>query len=232
MKRFAFFVAAAPALALGCAPTAQGGADAGAGASPGSSTAELRATRAPSCHACGAALDEGASGALCKPSQAVLDALLACVCDTTCSSVCGGAPGNCLSAWDGNPPLACKTCLASSTGCGEAWQTCLDDDGHSRPPHGPSSPGGGGCTCDPALPLCPGGGSCSTPGPFDAPGNAACGSAEYCALCCDPGDACTVQGTCKITGIAQTPCAANHECCSGVCTNGACDGGCGLVVSF
>ena len=106
MKRFAFFVAAAPALALGCAPTAQGGGEAGAGGSPGSSTAELMALRAPPCDACGAALGGGASHALCKSSQVLLDALFACVCETTCASVCGGSPGNCLSAWNGNPPLA------------------------------------------------------------------------------------------------------------------------------
>jgi hypothetical protein len=35
-----------------------------------------------------------------------------------------------------------------------------------------------------------------------------------------------------MTKIAQAPCAADYECCSGVCTAGACAGGCGIVISF
>lgn len=229
MMRLTFFFAAAPALALGCAPTAPGGG--GAGGSVGVATAELIVTRIPSCQSCGDALG-GASGALCPSSQVAFDALLACTCDTTCASVCGGAPGNCLAGWGGNPPLACKTCLVSATGCSEAWQACLSDKGTSRPPHGTSTGGGSSCACDAALPLCPGGGSCITPGPFDAPGNSACGSAEYCAPCCDPGGACTFQGRCQMTALAEAPCTANYECCSGVCAEGTCKGGCGLVVSF
>lgn len=230
MMRLAFFIAATPALTLGCAPAAPDGG--GAGGSVGSLVAELILTRAPSCQPCSAALGGGPGGALCKSSQVAFDALLACVCDTTCASVCGGAPGNCLAAWGGNPPLACKTCLVSTTGCGVAWQACLSDQGTSRPPHDTSSAGGSPCDCDPALPLCPGGGSCPTPGPFDAPGNSACGSAEYCAPCCDPGDACSTKGTCKMTGLASSPCTASYECCSAVCAEGTCKGGCGLQISF
>lgn len=232
MKRYSYIVAAVPVLALGCAPTAQGGG--GDGGSAVSSTIELRASRETSCEVCSAALGGDEQGDVCRPSQIALTTFLSCACDTTCASVCGGAPGNCLTAWAGNPPLACKTCLVSATGCGAAWTACLTDDGITIPPAGSSSAssGGGACSCDPALPLCPGGGSCSTPGAHDEPGNASCGSARYCAPCCDPGNACAIQGTCKLTRIAQAPCSADYECCSGVCTAGACDGGCGIVISF
>lgn len=232
MKRYAHFLAAVPVLALGCSPAAQGGG--GAGGSPVSSTAPLRYDRAPSCDLCSAALDGGASGTLCHPSHRALDRLLTCACDTKCASVCGdGAPGNCLAAWGGNPPLACKKCLVSATGCRSPWTACLADDGSPPPPSDSSSASSGSaCSCDPALPLCPGGGSCATPGAHDEPGNESCGSARYCAPCCDPGDACGVQGTCQMTRLAQAPCAADYECCSGVCAAGACEGVCGVVISF
>lgn len=232
MKRFAYLVAAMPVLALGCAPAAQGGG--GAGGSPGSSAAPLISTRALPCGLCGAALGGDVYGDLCRPSQAVLGAFLTCACTTKCASVCGsGALGNCLAGWDGNPPLACKTCLVSATGCEAAWTACLADDGSTVPPMASSSASSGmECSCDSTAPLCPGGGACSTPGTFDKPGNSACGSAQYCAPCCDPGDACAVQGSCQMTKIADAPCAADYECCSGVCTAGACVGGCGIVISF
>ena len=232
MKRYAYFIAALPVLALGCAPAAQGGG--GAGGSPVSWTTPLISHRGRSCGVCSAALDGDAGAALCRPSQAALDELLTCACDTKCASVCGGgAPGNCLADWEGNPPLACKTCLSSATGCGASWTACLADDGRESPTSGSSTTSGGSaCSCDPALPLCPGGGSCSTPGAHDAPGNESCGSARYCAPCCDPGGACGVQGSCQMTRIARAPCAADYECCSGVCTAGACVGGCGVVISF
>ena len=158
-----------------------------------------------------------------------------CACTATCASVCGnGAPGNCLDAWAGNPPLQCKTCLVSPTGCGASWDACISDDGVPPAGSGSTSAGGGGgsCTCQTTAQLCPGGGSGATPGPFDGPGNDACGSAEYRAPCCDPGDACATQGACKMTLIDQAPCSMDYECCSGVCTAGKCDGGCGILISF
>lgn len=187
------------------------------------------------CDVCSSALGGSQSNALCGPSQTALDGLLACACTATCASVCGnGAPGNCIGAWSGDPPLACKTCLVSPTGCGASWDACIADDGVTPPAGGTSSSAGSGgaCACDPALPLCPGGGSCATPGPHDGPGNEACGSAQYCAPCCDPGGACAVQGTCQMTRVDQVPCSMGYECCSGVCTAGKCDGGCGIVISF
>jgi hypothetical protein len=184
------------------------------------------------CDVCSAALGGGATEPLCRPSQTAYDSFLACACAGACASVCGtDAGGSCLDGWEGNPPLECKTCLVSATGCGATWDACLADDGVT-PPDGASSSSGGSCSCDAALPLCPGGGSCATPGPFDAPGNSACGSAEYCSACCDPGGACASQGTCKVTLSANAPCSLDYECCSGVCTAGQCDGGCGIILSF
>lgn len=190
---------------------------------------------AAACDVCSAALGDSATNPLCGPSQTEFDSFLACACTAACASACGdGSPGNCLAAWQGNPPLACKTCLVSATGCGGAWNTCVADDGVTPPPGSSSSTGGGPspCVCEAGAPLCAGGGSCATPGPFDGAGNAACGSAEYCAPCCDPGNACAVQGSCQLTKIDQTHCAADYECCSGVCTAGKCDGGCGIILSF
>jgi hypothetical protein len=206
-------------------------------------TGRVAATRAPEpmgdpgvpCDVCTSALGGSQSSTLCGPSQTALDAILACACSGACASVCGNsAPGSCLDAWAGNPPLACKTCLVSPTGCGPAWDACISDDGMTPPGGGSSSAGTGGgtCSCDSAAPLCPGGGSCATPGPFDGPGNQACGSAQYCAPCCDPGDACALQGACTMTLVDQAPCSMDYECCSGVCTAGKCDGGCGIVISF
>jgi hypothetical protein len=193
-----------------------------------------RGDPAPPCDVCSSALGGTLSGALCGPSQTAFDGFLACACAGICGSVCGnGAPGNCLDAWAGDPPLACKTCLVSTTGCGASWDACVADDGVTPPGAASSSAGSGGaCSCDVGAQLCPGGGSCATPGPHDGPGNSACGSAQYCAPCCDPGGACTVQGTCKMTLVAEAPCSMDYECCSGVCTAGKCDGGCGILISF
>lgn len=186
----------------------------------------------PSCGMCSSALGSNDAAGLCPASQARYDAIIDCACNGACAAACStGAGGNCLAAWEGNAPLDCKLCLLSTTGCGAAWDACLSDDGTAG--GGTAGAGGGGeCACDPALPLCPGGGTCGTPGEFTLPGNASCGSAEYCAPCCDPGDPCAAKGTCEVTKIAQSPCSADYECCSGVCTAGQCDGGCGIVLSF
>jgi hypothetical protein len=261
MKRH-FFYAAVTSLsfAIGCAPMGKGGTGAGATSGPsaigaggssasgaggasqeGSGGGATGALPDPisdpttPCDVCSSALGGAVSGALCGTSQTALDSLVACACTAACATVCGGgsAPGSCLEAWQGNLPLECKTCLVSSTGCGAAWSACLADDGVT-PASGASSSSSGGltCSCDAALPLCPGGGSCATPGPASGAGNQACGSAEYCAPCCDPGDTCAAQGACKVTKIDQTPCAMDYECCSGVCTAGKCDGGCGILFNF
>jgi hypothetical protein len=193
----------------------------------------------PSCETCGTVLGSNDPAGLCPPSQPRYDAILDCACNGACAAVCStGAGGNCLAAWEGNAPLECKLCLLSTTGCRAAWDACLSDEGTAGggtagAGGGTAGAGGGGaCACDPALPLCPGGGYCGTPGEFTLPGNESCGSAEYCAPCCDPGDPCATTGLCEVTKIAQVPCSADYECCSGVCTAGQCDGGCGIVLSF
>lgn len=236
MKRFSFLILVTAALALGCDPGAPGkGGVEGQGGAP-----SLTPQRSPGqvllprpCDPCSAALIGDVERPLCAGAQAGYEDLLVCACQAACASVCNvTASDDCLAGWDGNPPLACKACLLSATGCGAAWGACLFEEGVSAPPESASSGVESSCSCDPALPLCPGGGSCATPGAFDAPGNAACGSAEYCAPCCDPGNPCAVQGACTVTGIAQAPCSADYACCSGVCTEGACEGGCGIVLSF
>ncbi len=121
---------------------------------------------------------------------------------------------------EGNPPLQCKLCLLSKTGCGAAWDACMSEDGAAGG-GGVGASDGGNCACDPALPLCPGGGTCAAPGGFTLPGNESCGLAQYCAPCCDPADPCAAVGTCEVTRIAQEPCSNDYECCSGVC-NGIC----------
>jgi hypothetical protein len=191
----------------------------------------------PSCTTCVTALGSNDPAGLCSSSQLRYDAILACACDGACAAACStGAAGDCLAAWEGNAPLQCKVCLVSSTGCGASWSACLSDDGvasgTSGSGGGTSGAGGSACACDPALPLCPGGGSCDTPGPSTGAGDAACGSAQYCAPCCDPGDPCAAKGLCEVTKIAEVACAAGYECCSGVCTAGHCDGGCGILLSF
>ncbi|MEP7122590.1 MAG: hypothetical protein ABJE95_16830 [Byssovorax sp.] len=222
----------------GAASSSAGGAGgAGSGGSGGGVTILPPAPRGDAgqpCDVCGAALGGSQSSPLCGPSQTAFEGIVTCACSAACASVCGNdAPGNCLDAWAGNPPLACKTCLVSPTGCGASWDACVSDDGVTPPASTSASTGSGeACSCDPALPLCPGGGSCATPGPFDGPGDMACGSAQYCAACCDPGDACKVQGACAMTLVDQAPCSMDYQCCSGVCTAGKCHGGCGIVISF
>lgn len=189
----------------------------------------------PSCTTCVTALGSNNPAGLCASSQLRYDATLACACEGACSAACStGGAGDCLAAWDGNLPLQCKVCLLSPTGCGAVWDACLSDDGVSSgtPGLGGTTTDGGACACDPALPLCPGGGSCDTPGPYTGVGDAACGSAEYCAPCCDPGDPCATKGLCQVTKTAEVACSADYECCSSVCTAGQCDGGCGVLLSF
>lgn len=262
MKRHIFFAAAfSLAFAMGCGPTARGGSGSGVAVEPaaigrgggsavgadegstGAGGAGKVGTKRPltdptsdvpiPCSVCSAALGGSLSAPLCGQSRIAYDRFLACACTGICATACGNETAtSCLDAWSGNPPLECKTCLVSATGCGATWDACLADDGVTLPGGASSSSGGPACACDAGLPLCPGGGSCATPGPFDAPGNTACGTAEYCAPCCDPGGACGSQGTCKVTLSADAPCSNDYECCSGVCTAGRCDGGCGFLLSF
>lgn len=261
-RHFFFAAATSLAFALGCGPTAQGGGTTGASVDPsaaggGGSSApgggsgdstnaggsggvtivapstDPISDPGPPCEVCSSALGSAGAVSLCGPSQTAFDGFTACACAGACAAVCGNdAMGSCVAGWEGNPPLDCKTCLISATGCGQAWDACLGDDGVTPPGGASSSSGGGACGCAPALPVCPGGGSCATPGPFDAPGNGACGTAEYCAACCDPGDSCASQGACKSTLSDQAPCSVDYECCSGVCTAGKCDGGCGIIFNF
>lgn len=169
---------------------------------------------------------------VCPGSYPAVDALLACACTGLCASACG-VPGadDCLSAWGGNPPLACKTCIQSITGCGPERAACLTDDGYPAPSTTTSASTGGSCTCDPAMLTCPGGGSCLHIGEVGpTAGNEPCGTAQYCAPCCNLGADCGTEGKCQITKIAGEPCAAGYECCSGVCGAGDCVGGCGVIL--
>lgn len=81
------------------------------------------------------------------------------------------------------------------------------------------------CTCDRALPTCSPVSSCAAPGPSEVAGNEVCGSAQYCAACCDPDDGCAIKGNCATTKIANQPCAVDYECNSRSCWDGKCDGG-------
>ena len=186
-RHFLFAAATSLAFALGCGPKAQGGGTTGAaddppsaggggssalgafadstsaGGSGGVTTGSPDPTEdaAPPCDVCSSALGGVVSSPLCAPSQTAYDSFVACACAGVCASVCGNdAAGTCLDGWDGNPPIECKTCLVSATGCG------------------------------PSL------------------------------------------GACKVTLSDQAPCSMDYECCSGVCTAGKCDGGCGIIFSF
>jgi hypothetical protein len=173
------------------------------------------------------------SDELCPGSAPKADALGACACTGLCAAACS-YPGesNCLAAWGGNPPLACKTCLVSATGCKGEWDSCITDDGAPTPSGATSSSTGGACVCDPAMVACPGGGECAHVGAVGpVAGNEACGTAQYCGACCNLGGGCaTDRGTCQITKISGVACAADFECCSGVCAAGVCAGGCGVIL--
>ena len=173
---------------------------------------------------------------VCPASFPRVDALLACACTGLCASACG-VPGayDCLTAWGGNPPLSCKTCLQSATGCGPEREACVTDDGmtsaSSSASTSASASSGGSCTCDPAILACPGGGSCLHIGDVGpTPDNGACGTAQVCVPCCNLGANCGTEGKCQITKISGEPCSASYECCSGVCSSGACLGGCGVIL--
>jgi hypothetical protein len=224
------------ALLLGCIPLERGHdpapstEESGAG-SGGVGGVSGSGPVAAGCEPCSVALGSSGHAALCPPAQLQHTALLDCACRGACAAACSiGGDLDCIADWEGNPPLQCKLCLLSKTGCGAAWDACMSEDGAASG-GGVGASDGGNCACDPALPLCPGGGTCATPGGFTLPGNESCGSAQYCAPCCDPADPCAAMGTCEVTRIAQEPCSDDYECCSGVC-NGICQGGCGAVLSF
>ena len=172
---------------------------------------------------------------LCPNSAAKYAAMLACTCTDTCAPVCsttvatdGGVFTSC-GLKEENPSLACKSCMVNLMGCGVEFNACVNDDG-SAPVATTSASTGSGCSCPAGVPLCPGGSwECTQPGDYTH-GIPSCGAAQYCAPCCDPTDSCMIRGNCNLTKVSNEPCAANYECCSNVCVNGKCFGGCGIIL--
>jgi hypothetical protein len=218
-------------LAQACCPPPCPPPPCATGAGGASSTSASSASGRAPCALCGDLVD-GSSDPACPGSEALYAALEACACQAggACASICPSG-ANCF-----NDPLAtaaCKTCVDAG-GCSSAWNACLNDTGVDPATSSSSASTGGGCVCDPLIPLCPGNWSCNDPGPYTnslvsgSPPVHLCGSAEYCSPCCDPGDACKIHGACAVTGVAGDPCIADYACCSGICTAGACAGICGV----
>ena len=178
------------------------------------------------CSVCADAVNATPADPLCPPSATKHAALVSLACVGACAASCA-VPGaaDCLQAWAGNAPAACKACLASHP----EFAACLDDDG-TGPPVIVHPPVQQDCACPPGMPLCSSPAACSGPG---SSAGSTCGSAAYCAPCCDPFDPvqlCPIHGMCAATKVAGAACASGYECCSGVCSAGACVGGCGVVL--
>ncbi|MEP7123136.1 MAG: hypothetical protein ABJE95_19565 [Byssovorax sp.] len=232
MKHILSFALVAAGLTLGACVTVntpcpcEGAGGAGGTASASSSTGEAPCLAAH----CSDILNGGwQPDEACPGSQDKWAALYACGCTDTCASVC--VVGAVCLAFDAAAPLTCKACMGGATGCGPLRNACNSDDGSPTPPATTSASSGGDCSCPAGTPLCPGGAwQCSSPGDYTHSIAGQCGSAQFCAACCDPTDTCSIRGTCQITGIAGAACDVNEACCSGVCTAGACVGGCGVIL--
>lgn len=221
------------AMPLSCVTLGTGSTSAGSGgAMPRGSTATTSSTSSSSSGAPCDLCASGFSGSknLCPSSKILFDDYLNCACSTTCAPVCSSAgidSGTACHALDQNPPSGCKSCMSNPSGCGLKMSACANDDGATAPV---VVDAGAPCSCPAGVQLCPASWSCASPGDYTHSSNGACGSAQYCAACCDPTDGCSSRGTCVITGVSGESCSTPEACCSGVCARGKCIGGCGVVL--
>ncbi len=229
-------LALALAVGLGACVTIDGAAcscAAGTGGASASSSAGTggAAPAGPRCAdvlSCALTLEETSA----YPAGDKYAALVECIHGSAgaCTPVCGAqelAPGTCGLDVD-SLGLACKVCVTNA--CTAQLTACTTDDGTPSPT--PITSGDNPCSCPAGMPLCPGHSwGCDSPGDYTHQQTGdTCGTATYCAPCCDPTDECSVRGSCAITKISQVTCVENYECCSGICTGGLCDGGCGVIL--
>ncbi len=208
---------------LGISSTASSGGSGGASSTSQSASAS---TGAFSCDLCAKPLGGIVTQNLCPTSSLLFDEVAQCACSTTCAPVCAsqGDGGSICHAFDGTAPLACKACMSSAAGCGARLSACQHDDGMTAPAVTDAGPP---CSCPASMPLCPASWSCASPGAAPA---RVCGQGNYCKACCDSANTCAIRGTCQLTEVAGAPCSMPEACCSGVCSRGACVGGCGVLL--